>query len=114
MWKIRLILQQNDHKRGTKQLPVTRRLEFDDICAIGLFTTDSCFCNQFQNDERNHKSGCKWRHMSGSFMNALLNLHFVQKMVKTRNKLTSGNYSKSIDTNINCSDFLLVFLVFCI
>ena len=80
MAKIRLILQQNDQRRGTKELQVTKRLEFEDILSIGLFTTDSVFCSQFLNDQRSHRSGCKWARMECAFHNALFSLHFVQKM----------------------------------
>ena len=57
MKKVRELLQQNDHKRGTRELFINEinELNFDNICAIGMFTTDSRFCSQFQNDQRNHK-----------------------------------------------------------
>ena len=80
MTKIRTILQTNDHKRGTKDLQVTRRVEFDHICAVGLFTADGCFCSQFQKDLRDSQSGCKWSLMEGSFRTALKSLHFAQKI----------------------------------
>ena len=82
MQKVRLIVQQNDHKRGTKEFRSLRELWFDDICAVGMFTTDSSFCSQYQNDLRNHQSGCKWKIMENTFNNALSHLNFVQKMGK--------------------------------
>ena len=80
MRKVRSVLQQNDHKRGTRELQALKRLEFSDILSVGLFTTSSSFCSEFQNSQRNHKSGCKWTHMDGAFTTALQSLHFVQKM----------------------------------
>ena len=80
MQKIVLILQQNDDKRGTSEWPSPNPLVFDDILSIGLFTTDSAFCSQFQSDRRNHRCGCKWSHMESRFQSALFGLHFAQKM----------------------------------
>ena len=83
MWKIRDILKSNADERGTKQLRAIKKLEFNDICSVGLFTADMSFCNEYQNDQRHHKSGCKWKFMHQAFDNALKNLHFVQKMGKS-------------------------------
>ena len=80
MQNVRIILQQNEHKKGTKELMSPNPFEFTDLCSIGLFTTDSSFCSQYQNDRRDIKCGCKWTIMEKAFGNALGLLTFVQKM----------------------------------
>ena len=81
-----MILQQNEDKVGPAiylkrvEYQSLRTLEFDDICAIGLFTTDSRFCTEFQRGLRSQFSGCKWEITNNRFLTALVSLHFAQNM----------------------------------
>ena len=78
MRAIRSILNLFDHERGRK-LP-TKKLEFEDIWSIGIFTSDGHFCSEFQKDLRNSQIGCKWKIMQSAFDSGLEYLDFVQKM----------------------------------
>ena len=73
-------MEQNQDKRNSANLRATQMLEFNDLCAVRLFTADTSFCNEFQTDQRNHNSGCKWNFFRKAFQNALFSLHFAQKM----------------------------------
>ena len=66
MIKVRYVFQMNDDKRGKQEFPATR-LQFADICAVGLFTTDDMFCGEFQRCLRSHQSGCKWEFTRNAF-----------------------------------------------
>ena len=78
---MRLILKElksYDHLRGSK-LP-SRELKFEDIWAIGLFTTDGDLCSEFQKNKRDKRSGCKWSQFEGCLHIGLQILRFIQKM----------------------------------
>ena len=77
---IRSVLEKFDDQRGKGQLP-SRKLEFNNIWSILLFTSDGDFCSQFQKDLRNSLSGCKWMIMDTLFGHGLEILQFVQKIV---------------------------------
>ena len=56
------------------------KVSFEDIWAVGLFTSDGNLCNQFQRDKRSSHCGCKWRHFSERISRAIDWLENVQKM----------------------------------
>ena len=72
--------------------------DFDDLCAIGLFTSSTKFCSAFQTELRNPTYGCKWKLTELHIDGAVSYLNFVQKM-------GSGvAIAAHSHVNINCID----------
>ena len=77
MMTIKKLLVKNKRKCQEQGI---QQMYFDDLWAVGLFTSSTPLCSQFQSDLRKSNSGCKWNQMVGAFYSGLQCLQFVQKM----------------------------------